>query len=115
MIVMDNQTPLNDDEKLMKDLENATNQKSQKSFSFKSLALVFVPVLLFGLLISTLRSDASQITNRTLTLGSSVASASTTYKFTFTVPSATVIKSFAASGSSLTKHQPKLSPIKPFT
>lgn len=93
---MDNQTPINNDEKLMVDLEKATHQKPKKSFSVKGVALIFVPVLLFGLLISTLRSDASQITNRTLTLGSSVASASTTYTLTFTVPSSTVIKSFAA-------------------
>ncbi len=37
--------------------------------------------------------SAAQITGRSLVIGSSVASASTTYSFTFTVPSDTVIKS----------------------
>jgi len=43
-------------------------------------------------------ASATQITGRKVTIGSSVASASTTYSFTFTVPQATVIKSasFAA-------------------
>ena len=43
-------------------------------------------------------ASAAQITARTVTIGSSAASASTTYAFGFTVPSATVIKSvgFAA-------------------
>jgi hypothetical protein len=43
-------------------------------------------------------ASAAQITARKVVLGSSVASASTTYAFTFTVPSSTVIKSvgFAA-------------------
>lgn len=42
--------------------------------------------------------SASQITNRSVTIGSSVASANTTYAFDFTTPTATVIKSvsFAA-------------------
>lgn len=38
-------------------------------------------------------ASAAQITNRSLTIGSSVASASTSYAFAFTTPSATVIKS----------------------
>lgn len=42
------------------------------------------------------RVEAAQITGRTLTLGSSVASATTTYTFTFTVPSSTVLQSFEA-------------------
>lgn len=43
-------------------------------------------------------ASAAQITPRKVVIGSSLASASTTYTFTFTVPSATVIKSagFAA-------------------
>lgn len=41
-------------------------------------------------------ASAAQITGRALTLGSSVASASTTYTFTFTVPSSTVLQSFEA-------------------
>lgn len=43
-------------------------------------------------------ASASQITARKVTIGSSVASATTSYQFTFTVPSATVVKSasFAA-------------------
>ncbi|MEI6237836.1 MAG: hypothetical protein WCP03_04540, partial [Candidatus Saccharibacteria bacterium] len=43
-------------------------------------------------------ASASQITSRTVVIGSSVASASTTYLFNFTVPSSTVIQSasFAA-------------------
>ncbi|MDB5165725.1 MAG: exported protein of unknown function [Candidatus Saccharibacteria bacterium] len=38
-------------------------------------------------------ASAAQITSRSVTLGSSVASASTTYSFAFTVPSATVLQS----------------------
>jgi len=43
-------------------------------------------------------ASAAEITGRKVTIGSSVASASTTYSFTFTVPSTTVVKSagFAA-------------------
>jgi len=48
-------------------------------------------VLLFAYLPNV--ASAAQITGRKVTIGSSVASASTTYSFTFTVPQATVIKS----------------------
>lgn len=59
-----------------------------------SLAFSLLSVLCFAALAG--RTYAAQITGRTLTLGSSVASASTTYTFTFTVPSATVLQSFEA-------------------
>ena len=39
--------------------------------------------------------SAAQITNRSVTIGSSAASAQTTYSFAFTVPSATAIRSAA--------------------
>jgi hypothetical protein len=57
-----------------------------------TLALAIVP------LVQTTQAAAAQITGRAVVIGSSVASASTTYSFTFTVPSATAIKSaeFAA-------------------
>jgi len=92
---MDNQTS-NDysDDNLMSDL--SPKEKSPKKYSYKSLLLILTPLVVLGLILTTARSGASQITNRTLTLGSSVASASTTYTLTFTVPSATVIESFAA-------------------
>lgn len=92
---MDNQTSTDyNDNNLMSDL--SPEQESRKKYSFRSLALVLTPLIILGLILTTARSGASQITNRTLTLGSSVASASTTYTLTFTVPSSTVIKSFAA-------------------
>jgi len=57
-------------------------------FSATALILVYFPGF----------ASAAQITARKVTIGSSVASASTTYSFTFTVPSATAIQSvdFAA-------------------
>ena len=63
---------------------------------YTSLGLA-LSLLLSVLTISlTGQVQAAQITGRSLTLGSSVASASTTYTFTFTVPSATVLQSFEA-------------------
>lgn len=92
---MDNQTSdVYNDDNLMSDL--SPEEKSPKKYSYKSLLLILTPLVVLGLILSTARSGASQITNRTLTLGSSVASASTTYTLTFTVPSSTAIKSFAA-------------------
>lgn len=92
---MDNQTSYDyNDDNLMSDLQ--TENKQSKKSSFKSLLMILTPLVILGLILTTARSGASQITNRTLALGSSVASASTTYTFTFTVPSSTVIESFAA-------------------
>lgn len=51
------------------------------------LALAIVP------LVQTTQAAAAQITGRSVVIGSSAASATTTYSFTFTVPSATAIKS----------------------
>lgn len=52
-------------------------------------------VLAVALLLASYSSTvlAAQITGRSVTIGSSAASASTTYAFTFTVPSATVLQS----------------------
>ena len=60
------------------------------------LCVLFATILVFAYFPNIV--SAAQITARKVTIGSSVASASTTYSFTFTVPSATVIKSagFAA-------------------
>lgn len=92
---MDNQTkPHYNQDPYNADLTE-NNDNNKRSY-FRLLGFVVLPLVILGLIISTARSNAAQITNRTLTLGSSVASASTTYTFTFTVPSATVIKSFAA-------------------
>ena len=58
--------------------------------------VIFATILIFSYFPNI--ASAAQITARKVTIGSSVASANTTYSFTFTVPSATVIKSagFAA-------------------
>lgn len=55
--------------------------------------VVLLLVSLFG---SFSSAYAAQITGRKLTLGSSAASASTTYTFNFTLPSSTVLQSFKA-------------------
>ncbi|CAN5413136.1 hypothetical protein BH10PAT4_BH10PAT4_1020 [soil metagenome] len=56
-------------------------------YGLSVLALVIIPVA------QTTQASAAQITARSVTLGSSVFSATTTYSFQFTVPSATVIQS----------------------
>ncbi len=61
-----------------------------------SLGLALSLVTALFILIAQAKVNAAQITGRTLTLGSSVASVSTTYTLTFTVPSATVLQSFEA-------------------
>jgi hypothetical protein len=65
-------------------------QKLQR-LNFRIFAIIVIGVVILTSF-SPLAS-AAQVTGRTLTIGSSVASASTSYAFTFTVPSATVIKS----------------------
>lgn len=62
-----------------------------KQLNFQLFAFFVISVVTFASF-SPLAS-AAQVTNRTLTIGSSVASANTSYAFTFTVPSATVVKS----------------------
>lgn len=52
-----------------------------------ALAIAIVPV------VQSTQASAAQITARSVTLGTSLASASTTYSFAFTVPSVTAIKS----------------------
>lgn len=61
----------------------------------KSLFRLVTGLTVFTLIIAGFSQTASaaQITGRSVTIGSSVASASTTYTFNFTVPSATVIRS----------------------
>lgn len=63
----------------------------------RQITYIFLAIALFLLYLPNIAS-ASQITSRTVTIGSSLASASTTYLFNFTVPSSTVIQSasFAA-------------------
>lgn len=72
------------------------------AYLLSALAIAVVPV------VNATQTSAAQITDRSVVIGSSVASASTTYTFTFTVPSATVLQSAAfvacttASGSCTT-------------
>ncbi len=56
----------------------------------------FMMLFTVSLMAYTSTVSALPITGRKVTIGSSVASASTTYTFDFTVPSSTVIKSFQA-------------------
>lgn len=62
-----------------------------KRLNFQIFALFAISVVTFASFSQF--ASAAQVTGRTLVIGSSVASASTSYAFTFTVPSATVVKS----------------------
>ncbi|RWZ78218.1 MAG: hypothetical protein EOT05_00405 [Candidatus Microsaccharimonas sossegonensis] len=62
-----------------------------KKLHFQLFAFFAICVVTFASFSSL--ASAAQVTNRTLTIGSSVASASTSYAFTFTAPSVTIIKS----------------------
>jgi hypothetical protein len=62
-----------------------------KRLHYQAFSIFAISVVTFASFSSV--ASAAQVTGRTLTIGSSVASASTSYAFTFTVPSATVIKS----------------------
>jgi hypothetical protein len=62
-----------------------------KRLNFQLFAFFAICVVTFASFSSL--ASAAQVTGRTLTIGSSVASASTSYSFAFTVPSATVVKS----------------------
>src|SRR5579883_2620821 len=72
----------------------STAQHKQKLL----LILSSIVLIIFDVIaLMTPMASAAQITGRTLTLGSSAASAATTYAFTFTVPTTgTIIKSFSA-------------------
>lgn len=61
----------------------------------KTLLRLALGLTVFAFIISNVTAavSAAPITGRSVTIGSSVASATTTYSFTFTVPSSTVIKS----------------------
>jgi hypothetical protein len=59
--------------------------------NFQIFAILVISVVILASFSSL--ASAAQVTGRTLTIGSSVASANTSYAFTFTVPSATIIKS----------------------
>jgi hypothetical protein len=63
----------------------------------KTLFRLVTGLTVFTLVIAGFSQTASaaQITGRSVTIGTSLASASTTYSFTFTVPSSTVIQSAA--------------------
>ena len=62
-----------------------------KRLNFQFFAFFAISVVTFASFSQF--ASAAQVSGRTLVIGSSVASASTTYAFTFTVPSATVVKS----------------------
>ncbi len=64
----------------------------------KQLSLWVSSFVIFGFTFFSLvgTANAAQITTRKLTLGSSVASASTTYSFSFVLPSSTVLQSAEA-------------------
>lgn len=66
------------------------NRKA-KTFLRQVLSGIFVIAISIAFITNV--ASAAQITGRSVVVGSSVAGASTTYLFTFTVPSATVIKS----------------------
>ncbi len=67
------------------------------SISKRVLNLWLAIVLIAGLSLGMVsQASAAQITGRTLTLGSSVGGATTTYTLTFTVPSGTTLQSFDA-------------------
>lgn len=74
--------------------------KSSKLYNLTKSALLQASA--FVLAVSTLllalsgTATAAQMTTRKVTLGSSVASASTTYAFSFVLPSSTVLQSFQA-------------------
>ncbi len=72
----------------MSETKNLFLKRVVYGFSVVALLLAYFPAV----------ASAAQMTARKVTIGSSAASASTTYAFNFTVPSATVIKSagFAA-------------------
>lgn len=73
--------------------------KITKNWSKRFTPLLIALTLLLTIFVAARpqQASAAQITGRALTLGSSVASASTTYTFTFTVPTTgTIIKSMAA-------------------
>ncbi|MDQ5972557.1 MAG: hypothetical protein QG553_716 [Patescibacteria group bacterium] len=65
-----------------------------KRFSYKFSAFMFTLATVLFAFSGT--ASAAQMTSRKVTLGSSVASATTTYSFNFTLPSATVVQSFGA-------------------
>lgn len=65
-----------------------------KKAGFKVITFAFLMATV--LTATTNVASAAQLTTRKVTLGSSVASASTTYTFSFVAPSATVLKSFSA-------------------
>lgn len=66
---------------------------------FKKLGyqlVAFTMLITVGLMAITSTASAAEITSRKLTLGSSVASATTTYGFSFVLPSSTAVESVAA-------------------
>ncbi len=73
-------------------MKKTSNLLKRAAYALSVLAFVAAPLL------NTVQASAAQITNRKVVLGSSAPSASTTYAFTFTVPTATAIQSvdFAA-------------------
>ncbi len=68
-------------------------QKLQQKIKLISLTFSALVVGLSTVIVSMGQVSALQATSRTLTIGSSVASASTTYTFSFALPSSTVLKS----------------------
>lgn len=81
-----------------------THKKFKQTFKLLRTGLLVLALIAAPLIINT-QASAAQITNRKVTLSSSVPSATSSYTFTFTVPTATAIQSvsfqacLAASGS----------------
>lgn len=67
--------------------------KSKKIFKRITYSILALAIILFSYGLNN--AMAAQITLRTVTIGSSVASANTTYSFNFTVQSSTIVKSIS--------------------
>lgn len=70
--------------------------KKIKTISSRLLAVLMALSVIFASFPNVV--SAQQITNRKVVIGSSLASANTTYTFTFTVPQSTVLKSVSFAG-----------------
>ena len=73
----------------MKNIKNKKSGLLTKGFCVLTLVAFSMSYLLSGMV------SAAQITARSVTIGSSIASASTTYSFNFTLPSSIAVKSIA--------------------
>jgi hypothetical protein len=69
---------------------------ASKRLTTGAVAVSFTLSLVLAMVANVGVASAAQITTRSVTVGSSVASASTTYAFSFVLPSSTVVKSIEA-------------------